>query len=380
MFAALPSRLLIAAGLMLAGLWADTASGDRPPTAAESLRAAGIEPSAAGVEKYLTALLEGETAKEADALIADLADQMFEVRERASQRLLGMGSLAIDRLEAASTDADPERAWRAKTLLRRVQSAGDSPVLAALRLVREQRLAVGVPLLVKLCERTTSPQVREAAALALLSIADTEDRPAAEALQKHDAVALRNIGRRLLARLDGDQAPLPLLEGAFDVIAIKPGIVAGGGPNLIDGWEFKPKADLVVTHVGLYDHGGDGLHVDHPVTIWRIDDPATPVVAVTIPAGNETAKAGAFRVVESERAVLKAGERYAIVALYPDVSDSTVGLVNPQGLSVEVAAHIEVSGRRYSFPHRDMAFPAHLGEGAVHACYGPTFRYEATPK
>jgi hypothetical protein len=369
-----------AAFLCLWTLRAPRADGNQASSSEENLRAAGIEPSAAGVEKYLNSLLDGEAAKAADALIAELADEKFEVRERAALRLLAMGTMAIDRLEAATKDADAERAWRAKTLLRKVQSAGDSPVLVALRFVREKKLPVGVPLLVKLCERTSSPQVRETATQALLAIAGEDDRPAADALLKHDEVALRNVGRRMLARLDGGEAPMPLLEGAFDAVAITPGSVAGGGPNLIDGWEFKPKVDLVVTHLGLYDHGADGLTVAHPIAIWRIDDAATPVVIATIPGGNETTKAGAFRLIESERAVLKAGERYAIVALYPDVSDSTVGLINPQGLTVEVADHIEVAGRRYSFPHRDMAFPANVGEGAVHACYGPTFRYEATPK
>jgi hypothetical protein len=370
----------IRASQFLALILASAAAAAEPAaTNEERLKAAGIEPTVAGVEKYLGSLIDGEAGKETDALIDDLGHQSFAVRQKAGERLLALGTLAIDRLEKATASSDPERAWRAKAILRRVQSTGESPVLVALRLVEEKKLAVGATLLLKLCERTESPQVREAAANAAIAVLDKPDREIVEPLLRHRELAMRNIGRRLIARLDGGDEK-PLLEGVFEAITIRPGVVSGGGPNLIDGWEFQARADLVVTHLGLYDSGADGLGVAHSVAIWSIDEPATPLSLATIAAGETSPLAGAFRLEPVERITLKAGRRYAIVALYPDVSDATVSLINPDGLTVEVAPHVEVLGRRYSFPHADMAFPIHLSEGAKHGTYGPTFRYEAAPE
>ena len=65
-------------------------------------------------------------------------------------------------------------------------------------------------------------------------------------------------------------------------------------------------------------------------------------------------------------------------SLYPDARDETVGLINPGGLAIEYADHIEPLGRRYSFPHETMTFPRSVTEGAKHAAHGPTFRYSVT--
>ncbi|HEX5103858.1 MAG TPA: hypothetical protein VFV87_08620, partial [Pirellulaceae bacterium] len=60
--------------------------------------------------------------------------------------------------------------------------------------------------------------------------------------------------------------------------------------------------------------------------------------------------------------------------------DSTVSMINPQGLVLEYADHVEPLGRRYSFPHKEMAFPAQRGEGARNATIGPTFRFDEAEK
>ncbi len=60
-----------------------------------------------------------------------------------------------------------------------------------------------------------------------------------------------------------------------------------------------------------------------------------------------------------------------------DPADPNVGMINPSGLTIDYAPHIEVIGRRYAFPHKAMAYPNNLGAGADHATHGPTFRFEA---
>jgi hypothetical protein len=58
-----------------------------------------------------------------------------------------------------------------------------------------------------------------------------------------------------------------------------------------------------------------------------------------------------------------------------------VSLINPSGLEIDFGSHFEVIARRYSFPHRGMAFPDHASErGVKHATVGPTFRYEVAPE
>src|SRR5262245_6576694 len=68
-----------------------------PQGSAESrLREVGIEPTEEGVKKYLESLLDGRLDGEAEALIAQLGADEFEVREAASRKLLSgrLSSLA----------------------------------------------------------------------------------------------------------------------------------------------------------------------------------------------------------------------------------------------------------------------------------------------
>jgi len=365
-------RMFFTASLMLAV--AAHAQAQQPDAAAR-LRAAGVEPTLAGVRGYLESLLDPALDKQIEAWIADLGDPQFEVRERASLRLAGLGFVPTEKLDAAASGGDPERAWRARMILKGGRADG-GPLPSALRLIEEQKLAVGVPLLLKIRSHTASPTTQEAAVRALLAIVAEADRAALVELEKSEDHAIRNTARRLLARLDGPPAAaVAAKDGSIDAVKLTPGLISGGGRNLIEGWEFRPKADIVVTHLGLFDSGGDGLASVHEIAIWDIEEPATPLTQETIFPGQAAPLAGAFRYVATTPIKLTAGRRYAIVALYPDTSDSTVGLINPSGLTVEYADHVEALGRRYSFPHDSMAFPSHLSEGARHATHGPTFRY-----
>jgi hypothetical protein len=344
---------------------------------AEQLKAEGIEPTKEGVQAYLNSRLPKDDGKTVDALIADLAHEEFSVREQASKRLTGMKAEAHDRLEKATKSDNPERAYRAKLILDNAQTRKDSTLSRVLGFVRQEKLALELPLLLEIQSHVAQGDEQEAVVQAMTAIVTQADREAISKLLKGSSPAKRNSGRLLLAALD-QEAAKPLLEGSFDAVTVNVGSVSGGGPNLICGWEFEPKVDLVVTGLGILDLNKDGLHLKHEVAIWDVDDKKSPVALATVREGQEAALSGVFRFATVERAKLKAGRRYAVVAHYADPSDGAVGLLNPSGLTVDYASHFQVNGRRYSFPHKTMAFPSKLTESPQHASLGPSFRYDVS--
>lgn len=343
--------------------------------AADRLRAAGIEPTTVGIQAYLRQLTGVEAQQNVVKLIADLGSEEFATREKASRALADLVPLPIAALTAATKGDDAERAWRAERLLKQVRPQNDKTLSAALEFITQQKLAVGMPLLLKIYQQLEAADAKAATLAALLATVQENDRAAVEALAKHMDKTLQDVGRLLLARLDKKELPHDLAR-SFDAVKVTPGSVAGGGPNLISGWEFKTKVDLTVTHLALYDRKPYGLAQPHEVAIWDLDNDQKPLVVETIPAGEKAPLAGEFRLVPVARTRLQADRRYAIVAHFADPSDSTVSLVNPGGLTIEYAAHLEALGRRYTFPHKAMAFPAKFQPGREHASIGPSFKYE----
>jgi len=165
-------------------------------------------------------------------------------------------------------------------------------------------------------------------------------------------------------------------SGVWDAVKIEPGGVFSGGKQLISGWEFKSEVDLTVTHLGIFDQGGNGLATSHAVAIWNLDDQAAPVAIAGVPAGNAATLIGHFRLVTVERVKLMAGVSYAIVAHYPETGDSSASMINPDRLTIEFAPQLTVLGRRHSYPHDKMAFPNQSEAGDRNASIGPTFRFE----
>lgn len=347
------------------------------PSVAESkLRNAGIEPTAEGIKQYLASRVAGEVQRNVVKLIAELGHDDFNTRERASKSLAELEPPPIGALTTASKSTDAEIAWRAKAILKTARPQADPVLAAALNMVASSKLDVGLPLLIQLHQQTDSATGRADVLIAIFGILQPGDRQTIEALAKLPEKANQDLARALLARLDRKELPADL-AGTFDAAKLKSGGVAGGGPNLIDGWEFKTRTELVVTELGVFDRQPLGLVMAHEVAIWDLEDRAAPVVSITIPAGEEAKLAGEFRMMPVEKTKLKAGRNYAVVAHYADPSDPNVGLVNPSGLTIEYAPHLEVIGRRYAFPHKAMAYPNNLGAGADRATHGPTFRFEA---
>jgi hypothetical protein len=371
------------AGSLFAQQPAPPPAGDQPPVPARTvesdsanrLRAAGVEPTLEGIQKYLQALMGAEAQKGVAKLIADLGHDDFTIREKASRELAEIVPLPTAALQVAAKADDAERAWRAERLLKMARPQNAKTISAALDVIAAHKLAIGLPLLVRLYQHVDAADTKSEVLAAAIAIVTEADRATVETMAKEKDKTTQDIGRVLLARLDNKDLPHDLARN-FDAVKVIPGNTASGGANLVAGWEFRTKADLTITHLGIFDRKPAGLNTAHEVAIWDLDDPNKPVVIETVPSGEKALLAGEFRIVPTPRIRLRADRQYAIVAHYPDTTDSTVSRVNPTGLTIEYAQHLEVLGRRYIFPQPAMAFPARAQAGMDHATIGPTFRYE----
>jgi len=206
-----------------------------------------------------------------------------------------------------------------------------------------------------------------------VAAADSGNSVAASA-SKNTAVA--GTSSKLVTANEARSRPL-LPKGTFDAVFVKPGSASSGNSDFIFAWEFVPKSDITVTHLGVYDHQLDGLKWPHEVAIWDISEPATPLVAGIVPAGGQAPLAGAFLLVPVNRAKLEAGKSYTVGAHYTDSGDMCVGLTNPQGLIIEYSPQLSITAYRYAFPYKQIAFPTVAVKDLTFNNIGPTFRFEA---
>lgn len=92
-----------------------------------------------------------------------------------------------------------------------------------------------------------------------------------------------------------------------------PGSVGNGdtGPWTL-GWAFRVNnAPINVTHLGYYDHLGDGLGQSHDVGLWDIN--GNLLASLTVPAGTSAPLTGHFRYVQLGSAVmLSANQTYVV--------------------------------------------------------------------
>ena len=366
---------MFAVAWLIFSAWLQPAYSQQPAEAVARLRVVGIEPTTEAIQQYLRQLTGGESQKAIAKLIADLGAEEFTTREKASRDIADLVPLPIAALIKATKGDDAERAWRAERLLKQAKPQNDKTLSAALEIITQQKLLVGVPLLLKVYHQLDTAEARAEVLAALLATVQEPDRAVVVDLTKQPDKPKQDLGRVLLARLDKKDLPLDLAR-SFDAVKVTPGSVAGGGPDLICGWEFKTKAELTITHLALYDRKPYGLAMPHEVAIWDIEEPQKPLVLETIPDGEKAPLAGEFRLIPVPRTRLRADRRYAIVAHFADPSDNTVSLVNPGGLTIDYGPHLEPLGRRYTFPHKAMAFPNNFQEGKTHASIGPSFRYE----
>jgi hypothetical protein len=87
----------------------------------------------------------------------------------------------------------------------------------------------------------------------------------------------------------------------------------GGFANNQDqsvGWQFDVLSPVMVTGLGWFDEGGDGLVTAHMVGVW--DGTGTLLTSVLVPAGTAASLDGQFRTVGITPIVLGVGTGYIV--------------------------------------------------------------------
>jgi hypothetical protein len=164
------------------------------PAASEerALKAAKVATDAAGLLEFL----RGRVRADADleklrALVKRLGDDSFEVREKATQDLIALGSPALPELRRASKDEDAEVAARARRCLDKIAEVRgpEGLLVAALRVVALKRPPGAAEVLLALAPTLTDEDdARELrGALAAVAVRDGKpDRAVEKALEDKD--------------------------------------------------------------------------------------------------------------------------------------------------------------------------------------------------
>jgi hypothetical protein len=174
----------------------------------EILRAAGVAVKDRGLVEFLRSQAPSkERLEKARALIRKLGDDTFEVREKASKELVLLGALALPVLRAATSDADPEIARRARHLLEEIgEDSGNRIRLAAVRLAAVRRPVGTAAALLDLLPGADGELTREIKA-ALYSLVESGAKP--------DEALVRALEDRDPAKKAAAQAVLGKDGGAY---------------------------------------------------------------------------------------------------------------------------------------------------------------------
>ncbi len=78
------------------------------------------------------------------------------------------------------------------------------------------------------------------------------------------------------------------------------------------GWVFTTNEPIIVTHLGVFDGGGDGLNESHAIGLWRVVD--TELVTTTVPSGTAATLEDDYRYVPISGVILDAGQTFVIGA------------------------------------------------------------------
>jgi hypothetical protein len=157
-------------------------------------------------------------------------------------------------------------------------------------------------------------------------------------------------------------------------------------PESVVGWEFSTSQPIRLTHMGVYDDGGDGLRRPWKINLWRLDQ-SQSTISVEVGTGDPSESlVGAFRYHESvvsinpvvNGPVLDPG-RYVIAAggLTFDESDRMPRAV--ASLTTDPAiTFLQARSGMNSFHNEDLVFPDVIEPGPNY--FGPNFQFVAVPE
>jgi len=146
----------------------------------------------------------------------------------------------------------------------------------------------------------------------------------------------------------------------------------GSAGDSTKGWAFTTTSSLLVTQLGLFDQGNDGLNASHVVSIWS--STGTLMVQVMIPSGTGTTLMDGFRYVSITSVLLPAGS-YTIGGFYGR-GDDQFGI---NASSITTASGITYNGSRSA---AGFVFPPGNHFGNLNSYFGPNFQFTsavATP-
>jgi HEAT repeat protein len=149
-----------------------TATPGELPTDEQILKTAKVATDGPGLLDFLRKRVPTEAQqKRVAALIPQLADETFVVRQRATSDLLAVGLPALPQLRLALHDEDAEVRERAREAIEEIEAgAGPAVVAAAVRLIRQRRPAGAVAVLLEYLPYACDEAVGEEAADALLAL------------------------------------------------------------------------------------------------------------------------------------------------------------------------------------------------------------------
>lgn len=141
------------------------------------------------------------------------------------------------------------------------------------------------------------------------------------------------------------------------------GVTAAG----TDGFRFTPVVDLVVTSLGYYDRGQDGLADVHPVALFSAPDGR---LLAAVQVANRSARQGNFRFEPIQPIVLRAGQSYIVAGFTPGNGDPPAD--TPEDL--RIAPQIGYDGYLFEFADR-LAPPTNNDLFAERTFFGPNFTF-----
>jgi hypothetical protein len=145
-----------------------------------ALKAAGVGVDGPALLAYLAKKTDAKVdAKRLEMLIAQLGDDDFEVREKASADLLAAGAAALPYLKRAARSGDPEVARRAEECLKRLAPGPNAPdpLPAVVRLVALRKPAGATAALLERLTPATEPAAAQEILAALAAVAVSKGKP-----------------------------------------------------------------------------------------------------------------------------------------------------------------------------------------------------------
>ena len=92
-----------------------------------------------------------------------------------------------------------------------------------------------------------------------------------------------------------------------------------GSVNTTFGFRIRLTEPLIVTHLGVYDTGGNGLDQVHPVGLWNGEN--TLLASATVPAGTAAAISDGYRYVPLTESVTLSPGVYDLGAHYYNIQE-----------------------------------------------------------